>query len=116
PVPAELPLSEAVERARAGAAAALVVVDVGGRAVGIVDEAGVAATPPHRRPWVAAGAVSRGLHDGLVLSADLGGDDLLAAMRRSPAREYVVVEPSGELYGVLATTDVERAVLGRAGS
>jgi hypothetical protein len=31
----------------------------------------------------------------------------------APAGEYLVVEDSGDIYGVLAATDVERAVVGR---
>ena len=39
--------------------------------------------------------------------------NLIAAMQRSPATEYLVIEHSGEVYGVLATSDVEARVTGR---
>lgn len=36
-------------------------------------------------------------------------EDLLDALRAAPATEYLVVEQSGEIYGVLSAADVERA-------
>jgi hypothetical protein len=38
--------------------------------------------------------------------------DLIEAVRRTPATEYLLVEPSGQVYGVLATTDLDRAFAG----
>jgi hypothetical protein len=46
---------------------------------------------------------------GLVISADLAGEPLILAMQRTPASEYLLVEPDGSIYGVLATADVDRA-------
>ncbi|CAM5723468.1 hypothetical protein SANTM175S_08259 [Streptomyces antimycoticus] len=37
------------------------------------------------------------------------GEELLDTLRATPATEYLVVEESGEIYGVLSTADVERA-------
>jgi hypothetical protein len=47
-----------------------------------------------------------------VLSADLSGLALLDAIRHNPATEYLLVEPSGQVFGVLATRDVDRAFAG----
>ena len=47
-----------------------------------------------------------------MLSADLSGLALLEAIRRAPATEYLLVEPSGQVYGVLAARDVDHAFAG----
>jgi hypothetical protein len=104
-------LSEALRRAHEEGARGLVVVDRGGDPVGLVREAAVLATPEHRRPWVAVGPLARDLVPGMRVGADLAGEDLLLAMRAAPASEYLVVEASGAVYGVLARTDVEHAFL-----
>jgi hypothetical protein len=70
------------------------------------------ATPPQRRPWIEAGTLARTLEPNLVLSADLSGLALLDAIRKAPATEYLLVEPSGQVYGVLATRDVDHAFAG----
>jgi Zn-dependent protease len=108
-VPGDLPLAEAVRRARDAEAGSIVTVTGSGVPVGIVNEAALAATPEDRRPWMAVSAVARTLEEGLRLSADLAGEDLVMAINRTPAAEYLLVEPDGALVGVLATTDVDRA-------
>lgn len=90
-------------------AGSLVVVSTDGRPTGIVSEAAVESTPEERRPWMTAGDLARRIEDGLMLPADLAGEDLLRAMNRTPASEYVLVEPSGAIYGVLVTKDVDHA-------
>jgi hypothetical protein len=37
---------------------------------------------------------------------------LIEAVRRTPASEYLLVEPSGQVYGVLATADLDHAFAG----
>jgi len=108
-VPADLPMAEAVRRAQEAHAGSLVVVTTEGRPLGIVNEAAVVSTPEERRPWVPIGDLARRLEDGLMLAADLSGEDLLKAMQRTPASEYVLMEPSGAVYGVLVAKDVDRA-------
>jgi Zn-dependent protease len=112
PIPANLPLAEAIRRADAAKARALVVVDHEDRPIAIVNETAVMATPPQRRPWIEAGALSRTIDPGLVLSADLSGMALVEAVRRTPASEYLLVEPSGQVFGVLATADLDHAFAG----
>jgi signal-transduction protein with cAMP-binding, CBS, and nucleotidyltransferase domain len=112
PVPSSLPLAEAIRRADAAQARALVIVDHEDRPIGIVSEAAVMATPVQRRPWVDAGSLARTLDPGLVLSADLSGMALVEAVRRSPATEYLLVEPSGQVFGVLAAADLDHAFAG----
>ncbi|MBA9006045.1 MULTISPECIES: site-2 protease family protein [Thermomonospora] len=111
-VTADLPLSEAIRRAREQAAGALVVVDHQERPVALVSERAVTAVPEHRRPWMTAGEVSRGLAPELTLPADLSGEELIDALRRAPASEYLLVEPDGRVYGVLTAGDVDRAFAG----
>jgi Zn-dependent protease len=112
PVPSSLPLAEAIRRADAAQARALVIVDHEDRPIAIVSEAAVMATPVQRRPWVDAGSLARTLDPGLVLSADLSGMALIEAVRRSPASEYLLVEPSGQVFGVLAAADLDHAFAG----
>jgi Zn-dependent protease len=112
PIPANLPLAEAIRRADAAKARALVVVDHEDRPIAIVNETAVMATPPQRRPWIEAGALSRTIDPGLVLPADLSGMALVEAVRRTPASEYLLVEPSGQVFGVLATADLDHAFAG----
>jgi hypothetical protein len=75
----------------------------------VVDEAALLATPEERRPWVPVSAVARTLEDGLTLPAGLAGEELVLAISRVPAHEYLLVEPDGSLYGVLSTADVDDA-------
>ncbi|PNG18739.1 site-2 protease family protein, partial [Streptomyces cahuitamycinicus] len=109
PVETHTPLSEALRRANAAGARALVVVDTDGQPLSLVREAAIAGVPEHRRPWVAVSGLAQDLTDGMRVSAELSGEELLDALRAAPATEYLVVEETGEIYGVLSAADVERA-------
>jgi Zn-dependent protease len=109
PVQSTLPLAEAIRRADLAQARALVVVDHESKPIAIVNEGAVMATPEQRRPWVDAGSLARTLDDGMILSADLTGMDLIEAVSKAPASEYLLVEPSGQVYGVLAKSDLDLA-------
>ncbi len=109
PVETDTPLSEALRRANDAGARALVVVDAYGEPLSLVREAAIVGVPEHRRPWVEVGGLAQELTDGMRVSAELSGEELLDALRAAPATEYLVVEESGEIYGVLSAADVERA-------
>ncbi|MFF9037047.1 site-2 protease family protein [Streptomyces sp. NPDC014892] len=109
PVETDTPLSEALRRANEAGARALVVVDPDGEPLSLVREAAIVGVPEHRRPWVAVSGLAQDLTDGMRVSAELAGEELLDALRAAPATEYLVVEDSGEIYGVLSAADVERA-------
>lgn len=109
PVESATPLSEALRRANEAGARALVVVDGQGNPKGVVREAAIAGVPEHRRPWVAVSGLSQDLTDGMRVPAELAGEALLDRLKATPATEYLVVEETGEIYGVLSTADVERA-------
>ncbi|MEU5538239.1 site-2 protease family protein [Streptomyces sp. NPDC020362] len=109
PVQTDTPLSEALRRANAAGARALVVVDADGNPLSLVREAAIVGVPEHRRPWVAVSGLAQELTDGMRVSAELAGEALLDTLRATPATEYLVVEESGEIYGVLSAADVERA-------
>ena len=109
PVEADTPLSEALRRANEAGARALVVVDSQGNPTALVREAAIVDVPEHRRPWVAVAGLAQELRPGMRVSAELAGEELLDTLRTTPATEYLVVEPTGEVYGVLSTADVERA-------
>jgi Zn-dependent protease/CBS domain-containing protein len=111
-VAADTPLAEAIRRADESRARAVVVVDHDDKPIAILNETAVMATPEQRRPWIEAGTLARTLEPSLVLPADLSGMALLDAIRRAPATEYLLVEPSGQVYGVLAARDVDRAFAG----
>ncbi|WP_250405039.1 site-2 protease family protein [Streptomyces cellostaticus] len=109
PVETDTPLSEALRRANAAGARALVVVDPEGNPLSLVREAAIVGVPEHRRPWVAVSGLAQDLTDGMRVSAELAGEELLDTLRATPATEYLVVEETGEIYGVLSAADVERA-------
>lgn len=111
PVTVDLPLAEALRRAAVAGARGLVVVDGAGSPVGLVSEHAVRAVPVARRPWVAVGDLSKRLEPELTLLADLTGEQLVDAMTARPAGEYLVLEVNGDVYGMLATADVERALI-----
>ena len=108
-VPEDLPLSEAVRRAREAHAGAIVTVTGSGRPVGVVNEAALLATPEERRPWLAVSTVTRGVDTGLELPVSIAGEDLVRAITRAPATEYLLLEDDGSVYGVLTTADVDKA-------
>jgi Zn-dependent protease len=108
-VPSDLPLAEAVRQAQEAQAGSIVTVAPDGSPLGIVSEAAVTAMPEDRRPWVPVSMVARALEDGLTLPATVAGEDLVLAISRRPAEEYLLVEADGRIYGVLSTADVDRA-------
>lgn len=108
-VPDDLPLAEAVRRAREAEAGSIVTVTSGGRPVGVVNEQALLATPEDRRPWVSVSTVARDLGEGISLPADITGEELILAISRTPAHEYVLLEDDGTIYGVLAASDVDKA-------
>ncbi|MFZ3556315.1 MULTISPECIES: site-2 protease family protein [unclassified Streptomyces] len=109
PVESETPLSEALRRANEAGARALVVVDADGDPHSLVREAAIVGIPEHRRPWVPVSGLAQDLTDGMRVSAELAGEELLDTLRETPATEYLVVEENGAIYGVLSAADVERA-------
>lgn len=111
-VPSELPLAEAVRRAQEQSAGSIVTLDLAGQPVGLVNESALLAVPAERRPWMPVSAVARTLEPGLVLPAHLAGEDLIRAVGRRPAEEYLLVDPDGTIQGVLSTADLDRAFRG----
>ncbi|MFD7922837.1 site-2 protease family protein [Streptomyces sp. NPDC059740] len=109
PVTPTTPLSEALRQANEAGARALVVVDPAGAPTAVVREAAIAGVPTHRRPWVSVDGLAQEIREGMRVSAELSGEDLLEHLRAVPATEYLVVEETGAVYGVLSTADVERA-------
>ncbi|HET7328951.1 MAG TPA: site-2 protease family protein [Nocardioidaceae bacterium] len=105
----DLPLAEALRRAETEQAGGIIVIDSDGTPRGVVIESSVTATPEERRPWISVGAVSRPVQPGLLLDAGLSGEALLLAMQAAPSSEYVLVEPDGQIFGVLASADVDKA-------
>lgn len=105
-------ISEGIRRAREARVGALVVVDGDGKPLALVSEASAAAVPENRRPWTSLADVARPLEPGLKLPDDLGGEDLLDALRTTPGTEYLVVGRNDDTVGVLVTADVAKALGG----
>lgn len=108
-VPDDLSVSEAVRRAQDAGAGAIIVHTMDERVSGLVNEEALLATPQDRRPWVPVSSVARSLEEGLSLPADIAGEELVKAITRTPAAEYLLVEQDGSVYGVLSTADVDKA-------
>jgi Zn-dependent protease len=108
-VPHDVPLAEAVRRARDEQAGSIVVLDSTGSPSAIVNEAAVLATPEDRMPWLPVSAVARSIEPGLTFPASLAGEPLIMAMQKVPATEYLLVDDDGSIFGVLVTEDVDRA-------
>jgi Zn-dependent protease/CBS domain-containing protein len=110
PVDRDLPLAEAIRRASAVGASALVVVDAQGTPTAIGQHDAIVAVPPHRRPWVTVGSVSRPIGDTSRISRDLAGRELLGEVATRGREELLVVDPAGLVYGVLVVADLEAAL------
>lgn len=108
-VPGDLSIAEAVRRAGEMQAGGILTHASNDELTGIVSESALLAVPDRQRPWQAISTVARRVEDGLVLPADIAGQDLVTAMSQVPAEEYVLVEPDRSIYGVLVTRDVDRA-------
>lgn len=102
----------ALRRAILSHAAGIVVVGEDGAPEALVNESAVRAMPEERRKVVPVSELARRLDPGLVLAADLTGEPLLRALQRTQATEYLLVEPDGQVAGVLLAVDVERATAG----
>ena len=108
-VPGDLPISEAVRRAGEAHAGGILIHASDDQLTGIVSESALLAVPERQRPWQPISTVARRVEDGLVLPADIAGQDLIAAISHLPAEEYVLIEEDRSIYGVLVTRDVDRA-------
>jgi hypothetical protein len=105
-VPSGLSVAEGLQRVWAGSARGLVLVDAVDRPTAIVGEERIGSVAPEQRPWTPLTTVARALEPGLVLPIGLSGDELLEAIRTTPASEYLVVHPDGSPAGILALTDL----------
>ena len=112
PVDRDLPLAEAIRRATAAGAGALVVVDSNGSPVGIGQQDAIAAVPEQRRPWVSVSSVSRPIDADTAVSQDLSGTDLLTEVSKRGREELLVLDRQGLVYGVLLIVDIESALRG----
>ncbi len=109
-LPASTSVSEAMRQAAAIRAAGIVVIDEAGRSRALVREAEVAGIELRRRPWVTIAEVSRSLEPGLIIAEDLPGQAVLDAVRTTPATEYLIIGRDGVSRGVLAISDLARAL------
>jgi Zn-dependent protease len=111
-VPSDLSVAEALRRVWSGNARGLVLVDAADQPRAIVDEELIGAVPPERRAWTQLSEVARSLEPGLILRTGLEGEDLLSAVRDTPAHEYLVVHDDGSPAGILAVADLAARLQG----
>ena len=109
-LPGGTPVAEAMRQLAETGASAIVVIDAQGRSRAVVREAEVTRLPAAGRPWATVAELARPLENGLIISDDLPADQLLQTVRRTPASEYLVIGPDGVSRGVLATSDLARAL------
>lgn len=112
PVDRDLPLGEAIRRASAAGAGALVVVDARGVPVAIGQHDAIAAVPDQRRPWVSVSAVARPIDAQATVARDLAGTELLSEVTRRGREELLVLDSQQRVYGVLVIADLEAALRG----
>lgn len=113
-VPADVPVSEVVNRAQQHRVHAVLTLDHDGRPVGIINEVALEAVPAERRPWVSASSVSRTITEEMMVPADLTGEDLLKRLSQSATGEYLVMDrASGVVVGVLSARDVNSVLTGK---
>jgi CBS domain-containing protein len=107
---AETPVAEALRRVAEVSASGLVVVDGVGRSRALVRENDLRRLEPGQRPWTTIGQFARPLEPGLILEDGLTGEELLSRVRATPASEYLVIGADGASRGILATSDLARAL------
>jgi CBS domain-containing protein len=112
PVPGDTPLAEALRRQGIAQAGALVIVSRDSAPAAIAQDAAISAVPVDRRPWVPVSSVSRELPPQATLTISMKGSDMLSAMQRAGASEYLVVDDDGLVVGVLVAADVAAAIRG----
>lgn len=108
--PAGTTLADALDSARRYQVDAIVVTDSVGAPSAIVDDEQVARLPNERWPYVDVRDVAAPIAAAAVLADSLRGEDLLAAMRASPALSYLVVARDRAPLGVLRARDVAHAL------
>ncbi len=108
-VPSDLSVAESVRRAQEAGAGAIVTLTTDGAPDGVVNETALLAVPDERRPWVPVSSVARSLEQGMSLPVQILGEDLIRAITRNPAHEYLLVDEAGGIFGVLSTADVDEA-------
>jgi Zn-dependent protease len=112
-VHADVSVAEALRRTRELSAGGIIVTDSNEHPSAIVEESRVRALPFDRQAWTNVGELARRLEPGLILPETLGASELIAAMRATPANEYLIVRRDGSLAGVLTTSDLAAALGGQ---
>jgi Zn-dependent protease/CBS domain-containing protein len=110
PVDRDLPLGEAIRRASAAGAGALVIVDARGVPVAIGHQDAIAAVPEQRRPWVSVSSVSRPIDADTAIDRDIAGTELITEVARRGREELLVLDSEGRVFGVLLVADIDAAL------
>jgi Zn-dependent protease len=113
PVPAGSTMTAAQAAAASAGVGDVVLLDVYGRPAGVLDAAATASVPAARAASVPASAVARTLAPTATVPVGLAGEALVGHLEAAPHAEYVVVDDTGRVVGVLAWQDVARSTAAR---
>ncbi len=112
-MPASTPLAEAVRRADEAGARAIVVVDHENKPIAIVNESRGDGHPDRSAGPGSTSARWPGRSTRAWCSTPTSaGWRCSTRCSRAPASEYLLVEESGEVYGVLAARDLDQVFAG----
>ena len=110
-VPATITLAAALDAARCAGAARIVLLSPQSLPVAVVEPEAVERVPSGRAETVGAASVARRHDPSAVVDVRLAGEALLRALGGLPGEEFVVVDATGLVVGVLRAADVVDAVV-----
>ncbi len=114
-VPAGAGLAEALSRAAAAGAEAVVLVGADGAPLAVLDAAAIAAVPAGRLEPTPAQAVARVLPADATVPQDLAGEQLIIHLQSCGHHEFVVLDGAGTVAGLLLAQDVAASLAGKRG-
>lgn len=108
PVSGDIPVSEAVRKAREQGAGALVVCSLSGEPQAIVGEAEVLAIPENKRPWTSLNSIMRPISPEQKISYNAKGESIIKALYESRQPNLLVCDEADRIVGVVTSEDLER--------
>jgi CBS domain-containing protein/Zn-dependent protease len=108
PISGDIPISEAIRKAREQGAGALVVVSLSGEPQAIVGEAEVMAVPANKRPWTSVSSIMSPIKEEQKIAADAKGESIIKAMYDSRQPNLLVCDDADRIVGVVTSEDLER--------
>ena len=112
-VPAGTTVAQAREAVRTGAVPDLVVLGHDGRPAAVLDRPALFGVPQDRVGDLTVLEVARPLPPGTVLGEELTGEPLVERMQQAPHPQYVAVDATGAVLGIVHWRDVAARLAGR---